>query len=60
MTIKEYIATDENKIVAEKWFSHLRDMICKEFEQIENSNSNSNKIPLKLLIGIEMVVEEGK
>ena len=42
MTIIEYISTDENKIIAEKWFSHLRNMICKEFEKIENSNSNKN------------------
>ncbi|MAC62099.1 MAG: oxygen-dependent coproporphyrinogen oxidase [SAR116 cluster bacterium] len=46
MTIKEYTATDENKIIAEKWFSHLRDSICKEFEQIENSNSNKNSFKI--------------
>ena len=46
MIIKEYIVTDENKIAAEKWFSHLRDIICKEFEQIENSNSNKNSFKI--------------
>ena len=43
----KYQATENQKTTAEKWFSKLRDKICKEFEDIENSLSNKNSFKIK-------------
>ena len=43
----KYQASENQKTTAEKWFSKLRDKICKEFEDIENSVSNRNSFKIK-------------
>ena len=47
MSKTKYQATENQKTTAEKWFSKLRDKICKEFEDIENSLSNKNSFKIK-------------
>ena len=47
MSKTKYQATENQKTTAEKWFSKLRDKICKEFEDIENSVSNRNSFKIK-------------
>ena len=47
MSKTKYKATENQKTTAEKWFSKLRDKICKEFEDIENSLSNKNSFKIK-------------
>ena len=47
MSKTKYQATENQKTNAEKWFSKLRDKICKEFEDIENSLSNKNSFKIK-------------
>ena len=47
MSKTKYQATENQKTTAEKWFSKLRDKICKEFEDIENSESNRNSFKIK-------------
>ena len=47
MSKTKYQATENQKTTAEKWFSKLRDKICKEFENIENSLSNKNSFKIK-------------
>ena len=47
MSKTKYQATEDQKTTAEKWFSKLRDKICKEFEDIENSLSNKNSFKIK-------------
>ena len=47
MSKTKYQATENQKTTAEKWFSKLRDKICKEFEDIENSISNKNSFKTK-------------
>ena len=47
MSKTKYQATENQKTTAEKWFSTLRDKICKEFEDIENSLSNKNSFKIK-------------
>ena len=46
MTKTKYQATENQKTYVEKWFSKLRDKICKEFEDIENSESNRNSFKI--------------
>jgi len=43
----KYQASENQKSYAEKWFSKLRDKICKQFEDIENSESNRNSFKIK-------------
>ena len=43
----KYQASENQKSYAEKWFSKLRDKICKEFEDIENSETNRNSFKIK-------------
>ena len=47
MSKTKYQSTENQKTTAEKWFSKLRDKICKEFEDIENSLSNKNSFKIK-------------
>ena len=47
MTRNKYQASKILKLEAEKWFSQLRDMICKEFEDIENSETNGNSFKIQ-------------
>ena len=47
MSKTKYQATENQKTNAEKWFSKLRDKICNEFEDIENSLSNKNSFKIK-------------
>ena len=47
MSKTKYQATENQKTIAENWFSKLRDKICKEFEDIENSESNRNSFKIK-------------
>ena len=47
MSKTKYQATENQKTIAEKWFSKLRDKICKQFEDIENSESNRNSFKIK-------------
>ncbi len=47
MSKTKYQATENQKTTAEKWFSKLRDKICKEFEDIENFESNRNSFKIK-------------
>ena len=47
MSKTKYQASENQKSYAEKWFSKLRDKICKEFEDIENSLSNKNSFKIK-------------
>ena len=47
MSKTKYQATENQKTTAEKWFSKLRDKICKEFEDIENSVSNRYSFKIK-------------
>jgi len=47
MSKTKYQASENQKNNAEKWFSKLRDKICKEFEDIENSLSNKNSFKIK-------------
>ena len=47
MSKTKYQATENQKTTAEKWFSKLRDKICNEFEDIENSLSNKNSFKIK-------------
>ena len=42
----KYQVTENKKNNAEKWFSKLRDKICNEFEEIENSDSNRNSFKI--------------
>ena len=47
MSKNKYQASKNLKIEAEKWFSQLRDKICKEFEDIENSETNGNSFKIQ-------------
>ena len=47
MSKTKYQATENQKTNAEKWFSKLRDKICKEFEEIENFESNRNSFKIE-------------
>ena len=47
MTKNKYQASKNLKLEAEKWFSQLRDKICKEFEDIENSETNGNSFKIQ-------------
>ena len=47
MSKTKYQASENQKSYAEKWFSKLRDKICKQFEDIENSESNRNSFKIK-------------
>ena len=47
MSKTKYQSTENQKTTAEKWFSKLRDKICKEFEDIENSVSNRYSFKIK-------------
>ena len=47
MSKTKYQASENQKSYAEKWFSKLRDKICKQFEDIENSESNRNLFKIK-------------